>query len=78
MRRVGKVIRHFTSCATKYDLVVIGGGSGGIACSRRAAQYGAKVLLFEKNRLGGTCVNVSYKNIVYKRKVYIDVDDLTN
>lgn len=41
-----------------YDLIVIGGGSGGIACSRRAAEYGAKVLLIEKNKLGGTCVNV--------------------
>ena len=41
-----------------YDLIVIGGGSGGIACGRRAAQYGARVLLFEDARLGGTCVNV--------------------
>jgi len=41
-----------------YDLVVIGGGSGGIASARRAAEYGAKVALVETARLGGTCVNV--------------------
>ena len=43
---------------TGYDLVVIGGGSGGIAMANRAASYGAKVALVESGRLGGTCVNV--------------------
>ena len=42
----------------EYDLAVIGGGSGGIAAARRAAEYGAKVVLVESGRLGGTCVNV--------------------
>ena len=41
-----------------YDLLVIGGGSGGIAGARRAAKHGAKVALVESGRLGGTCVNV--------------------
>ncbi len=41
-----------------FDLIVIGGGSGGVATANRAASYGAKVALFEKNRMGGTCVNV--------------------
>lgn len=41
-----------------YDYLVIGGGSGGIASARRAAAHGAKVLLIEKQRMGGTCVNV--------------------
>lgn len=41
-----------------YDLLVIGGGSGGIAAANRAAQYGAKVALIEAKKLGGTCVNV--------------------
>lgn len=40
-----------------YDLFVIGGGSGGIATARRAAQYGAKVGVAESHQLGGTCVN---------------------
>ncbi|HZM44862.1 MAG TPA: glutathione-disulfide reductase [Burkholderiales bacterium] len=42
----------------KVDLIVIGGGSGGIAMANRAASYGAKVALVESGRLGGTCVNV--------------------
>lgn len=41
-----------------YDYIVIGGGSGGVATARRAAEYGARVLLVESSRLGGTCVNV--------------------
>ena len=44
--------------AYDYDLIVIGGGSGGIATARRAAEYGARVALIEAGRLGGTCVNV--------------------
>ncbi|MFO1457221.1 MAG: glutathione-disulfide reductase [Steroidobacteraceae bacterium] len=44
--------------STHYDLVVIGGGSGGLACAQRAAQYGARALVVESQRLGGTCVNV--------------------
>lgn len=42
----------------KYDLMVIGGGSGGIASAVRAARYGAKVAVVEKQHLGGTCVNL--------------------
>ncbi|CBZ55710.1 putative glutathione reductase [Neospora caninum Liverpool] len=41
-----------------FDLVVIGGGSGGVACARRAASYGASVALVEKANVGGTCVNL--------------------
>ncbi|XP_064394075.1 glutathione reductase, mitochondrial-like [Halichondria panicea] len=40
------------------DLLVIGGGSGGLGCARRASQLGAKVAIVEHGRLGGTCVNV--------------------
>lgn len=39
-----------------YDLITIGGGSGGVAASRRAGAYGAKVALCEEGRVGGTCV----------------------
>ena len=39
-----------------FDLIVIGGGSGGIAMANRAAAHGAKVALVEGGRLGGTCV----------------------
>ncbi len=41
-----------------FDLLVIGGGSGGIAHARRAAEYGASVAVIEYGPLGGTCVNV--------------------
>jgi glutathione reductase (NADPH) len=42
----------------KFDLVVIGGGSGGLAAAKRAAEHGARAVLIESGRLGGTCVNV--------------------
>jgi len=42
----------------EFDLIVIGGGSGGLAAAQRAAEYGARVALIESHRLGGTCVNV--------------------
>ena len=41
-----------------FDLIVLGGGSGGLAVAQRAAEYGARVAVFEHGRLGGTCVNV--------------------
>jgi glutathione reductase (NADPH) len=42
----------------KYDLLVIGGGSGGLAHAQRAAEYGASAAAIESGPLGGTCVNV--------------------
>ena len=42
----------------RFDLLVIGGGSGGLAHAQRAAEYGAKAAVVEKGPLGGTCVNV--------------------
>ncbi|MET0382431.1 MAG: glutathione-disulfide reductase [Burkholderiaceae bacterium] len=39
-----------------HDLIVIGGGSGGVAGSRRASALGAKVAIVEADRFGGTCV----------------------
>lgn len=42
---------------TRSDLLVIGGGSAGLALAIRAARHGAKVTLFEPHELGGTCVN---------------------
>jgi glutathione reductase (NADPH) len=40
-----------------FDLIAIGGGSGGLAVAERAAQHGRKVALVEPAKLGGTCVN---------------------
>jgi glutathione reductase (NADPH) len=42
----------------RFDLVVIGGGSGGLAAAQRAAEHGARAAVIESGRLGGTCVNV--------------------
>jgi glutathione reductase (NADPH) len=42
----------------RYDFLVLGGGSGGVACARRAAFHGSRVALVEAGALGGTCVNV--------------------
>ncbi|XP_056424825.1 glutathione reductase, mitochondrial [Hyla sarda] len=41
-----------------FDYLVIGGGSGGLASARRAAELGARAAVVESNKLGGTCVNV--------------------
>ena len=40
-----------------YDLIILGSGSTAFAAALRATSYGARVLLFEKSVLGGTCVN---------------------
>ena len=40
----------------KFDFIVIGAGSGGVAAARRAASHGARVAIIEQGRVGGTCV----------------------
>jgi glutathione reductase (NADPH) len=49
---------EFTVSTEAFDLISVGGGSGGLACAQRAAEYGAKTAVIEAHRLGGTCVNV--------------------
>ena len=46
------------TAARTFDYLVIGGGSGGIASARRAAEFGTRVALVENSRLGGTCVSI--------------------
>ncbi|SNU01631.1 dihydrolipoamide dehydrogenase [Ruaniaceae bacterium KH17] len=41
----------------EYDIVILGGGSGGYACALRGAQLGLKVALIEADKLGGTCLH---------------------
>ncbi|HUX82648.1 MAG TPA: FAD-dependent oxidoreductase, partial [Halothiobacillus sp.] len=41
-----------------FDLIVLGGGSGGLAVAERAAQHGKRVAIIEPSKLGGTCVNL--------------------
>jgi dihydrolipoamide dehydrogenase len=40
-----------------FDIVVLGGGSGGYACALRAAELGKRVALIERDKIGGTCLN---------------------
>lgn len=57
--------------ATDFDLIVIGGGSGGLAGAFRAAEHGARVALLEPSALGGTCVNVG---CVPKKAMWLAAD----
>src|SRR4030088_1383076 len=41
----------------RYDIVVRAGGSGGYACALRAAEFGKRVALIEKDKVGGTCLH---------------------
>lgn len=50
--------KFMPSAKQKFDLIVIGGGSGGLAHAQRAAEYGANAAVVENGPLGGTCVNV--------------------
>ena len=61
-----------------YDLIAIGGGSGGLAVAEKAALFGKKVAVIEANRLGGTCVNngcVPKKVMWYAAHLAHAVDD---
>jgi len=41
----------------RYDIVILGGGSGGYACALRAAELGMRVALIERDKVGGTCLH---------------------
>ena len=60
------------------DLFVVGGGSGGVACARRAASHGARVGLVEESSMGGTCVHrgcIPKKFLVYASHFHHDFED---
>lgn len=64
-----------------YDLVVIGGGSGGVRAARIAAGHGAKVAICEEFRYGGTCVIrgcVPKKMMVYASHFHEEFADSTS
>ncbi|XP_064306727.1 glutathione reductase, mitochondrial [Phalacrocorax carbo] len=60
--------------AAAYELLVLGGGSGGLAGARRAAELGARVALVEPRRFGGTCVNVGCvpKKVMWNTAVHAE------
>ena len=43
--------------SSRYDIVILGGGSGGYACALRAAELGNRVALVERDKVGGTCLH---------------------
>ncbi len=62
----------------QYDLIAIGGGSGGLAVAEKAANAGKKVAIIEANKIGGTCVNngcVPKKVMWYAANLAHAVDD---
>lgn len=62
----------------QYDVIVIGGGSGGLAVAETAARFGKHVAVIEGNKMGGTCVNngcVPKKIMWYAASLAHAVDD---
>lgn len=57
----------------KYDLMIIGGGPAGYLAAERAGHAGLKTILFEKNNVGGVCLNegcIPSKALLYSAKIY--------
>jgi dihydrolipoamide dehydrogenase len=62
----------------KFDLAIIGGGPGGYVAALRGAQLNKKVVLFEKHRVGGTCMNwgcIPAKFLLYQTKNFKETKD---
>lgn len=62
--------------AERYDLAILGGGPGGYVAAIRAGQLGKKVLLIEKDKLGGTCMNygcIPTKYLLHQTKFFQDL-----
>ena len=56
----------------RYDIVILGGGSGGYACALRAAELGKRVALIEKDKVGGTCLHrgcISTKALLHAAEI---------
>ena len=64
--------------AFDYDLLTIGAGSGGVAATRRAGNYGARTAICEKDQVGGTCVLrgcIPKKLLVYASRFAEELED---
>ena len=60
-----------------YDLAIIGGGPAGYVAAERAGAAGLSVVLFEKNSLGGVCLNegcIPTKTLLYSAKVCMEIN----
>ncbi|MBO7698389.1 MAG: FAD-dependent oxidoreductase, partial [Erysipelotrichaceae bacterium] len=57
----------------RYDVMIIGGGPGGYTAANKAAKNGLKTILFEKDKIGGTCLNrgcIPMKSLIQSAHVY--------
>jgi pyruvate/2-oxoglutarate dehydrogenase complex dihydrolipoamide dehydrogenase (E3) component len=64
----------------RYNLVVLGGGYGGILTAQEATRAGAKVALIERDRLGGVCLNtgcISSKALIRTSRLYAEMRNAT-
>ncbi|MGB6338876.1 MAG: FAD-dependent oxidoreductase, partial [Candidatus Aminicenantaceae bacterium] len=62
----------------KYDIAVVGGGPGGYVAALRGAQLKKNVVLLERDRVGGTCMNwgcIPTKYLLQQTKIYKDAID---
>jgi dihydrolipoamide dehydrogenase len=65
---------------SKFDLVIIGAGTGGYVCAIRAAQLGQRVALVEKDRVGGVCLNwgcIPTKTLIASAEAYLQAQELS-
>lgn len=63
---------------SKKSIIVIGGGPGGYVAAIRASQLGAKVTLIEKDKIGGTCLNIGCiptKSILHSAEIYSNLNE---
>ena len=62
----------------RYDVMIIGGGPGGYTAAHKAAKNGLSVLLFEKDKIGGTCLNrgcIPTKALIEASRLYRDAKE---
>ncbi|MGD8535415.1 MAG: dihydrolipoyl dehydrogenase [Candidatus Aminicenantes bacterium] len=65
----------------KWDLIIIGGGPGGYVAAIRGAQLKKKVLLIERHKIGGTCMNygcIPAKYLLHQTKIYKELKSNRN
>lgn len=67
--------------AKNYDVVILGGGTGGYVAAIRAAQLGLSVAIVEKDKLGGTCLHkgcIPTKSLLRSAEIYRNIKDASN
>lgn len=73
LQQINPNIKFIKSENMKYDVAIIGGGPAGYTAAEKAAAGGLSTVLFEKNALGGVCLNegcVPTKTLLYSAKVF--------